>query len=107
MAIHLITNHSKEVDWRIKPHVGTQATIGDRLYGDKRCLICGNWITWRDVEPEYCFEPMVVRKIGNRGVGGTSLCMDYFERMSESEHIKTDNRVAGYYLILKGRGVVG
>ena len=107
MAVSYIIGKSKEVDWKVHPHVGTQATKDGRLYGDKRCLICGAWITWRDIEPEYCFEPMVVRKIGNRGIGGTSTCMDYFERMPESEHIKTDNRVAGYYLILKGRGVVG
>lgn len=106
MAISYIIGKSQEVS---RPHVGAQVIKDGRLYGDKKCLICGDWFTWRDIEPEYCFEPSVVRKLraSHRGCcGGTSVCLDYFERMSESEKIKTDERAQRFYLKLRERGVV-
>jgi len=62
---------SKLVDFKIKPHCGEQAIKDGRLYGDKRCMICGDWYTWVDIEPEYCFEPSVIRKL-REAVGGNA-----------------------------------
>lgn len=105
----IITSKAREVDpVESAKHgvrfVGHQFVKDGRVYGDKRCRICGDWVHWADVEPAYCFEPSVIRKLSG---SGKQQCEDWhqMEKMYKKRD-EVDERAMKLMGILKKRGLI-
>ena len=105
--VYIIKNKSQEIDGSGK-FLGHQFIKNKRLYGDKRCEICGQWITWRDVEPRFCFEASVTSR-----QTGVSQCKDWQIRRetvlaekAEIEEQRMNNLSLKMFFHLKKRGLV-
>lgn len=102
----IIIGKSAPIDRKVKPHLGMQVTKNGRLYGDKRCRYCGDWITWADVEPEYCFEGSVCKKTTG---SGKQQCIDLYDIKvlnGTEDPARLEARTLRLMAMLKGRGLI-
>ena len=106
MRVFLNSRPSKEIDWREsskrgRPFLGHQYIKDGRLYGDKRCDICGRWITWEKIEPKYCFD-IGVKRIMGKDPKDVSACQDWVHIREKHLAQKSEER----FSILLQKGLV-
>lgn len=85
----VITNLSKQIDPKLTKSVSRIYRKDGHLYGEKRCRICGQWITWVDIEPQECWQATVV----HRTKGRNSECEDWahIRKGAREERFKQKN----------------
>lgn len=93
---------------------GHRFAMGTKLYGDKRCLYCGDWFHWKDTDYQTWVKTRNIDRLNlDDNIEplhcGRSRCQDYHEQSikAEEERLRiTNRRDYEMYKYMQSQGMV-